>query len=35
QLPHKVEYYVGEKLDLSGLIVEGTYNNGVTEEITD
>ena len=35
QLPHKVEYNVGEKLDLSGLIVEGTYNNGVTEEITD
>ncbi|MFQ8705668.1 MAG: bacterial Ig-like domain-containing protein, partial [Thomasclavelia sp.] len=35
QLPHKVEYYVGEKLDLNGLIVEGTYNNGVTEEITD
>ncbi|MCR1960985.1 hypothetical protein FMM66_11510 [[Clostridium] cocleatum] len=35
KLPNKIEYYVGEKLDLSGLIVEGTYNNGNTEEITD
>ncbi|WP_455684793.1 CotH kinase family protein [Thomasclavelia sp.] len=35
QLPHKVEYYVGEKLDLSGLVIEGTYNNGTKEEITD
>ena len=34
KLPNKIEYYVGEKLDLSGLIVEGTYNNGNTEEIT-
>ncbi|WP_288146986.1 CotH kinase family protein, partial [Thomasclavelia cocleata] len=35
KLPNKIEYYVGEKLDLSGLIVEGIFNNGNTEEITD
>lgn len=34
QLPNKVEYYEGESLDLTGLIVTGTYNDGQTINVT-
>ncbi len=34
QLPNKVEYYEGESLDLTGLIVTGTYNDGQTIDVT-
>jgi hypothetical protein len=30
-LPTKTSYYVGETLDISGLVVKGTYNNGSTK----
>jgi len=32
--PDKTTYYVGEALDLTGLVVTGTYNDGRTEELT-
>lgn len=33
--PEKTEFVEGTELDLSGMVVTGTYNNGKTEEITD
>ena len=33
--PTKMEYYVGEKLDLTGLVIMLTYNDEITEEITE
>ena len=32
--PTKVSYFVGDKLDTTGLVVKATKNNGVTEDIT-
>lgn len=32
-LPHKTIYKVGERLDLTGLVVEGIYNNGKSQRI--
>ncbi len=34
-LPLKTEYQLREKLDLSGLVIEGTYTDGSTSVITD
>jgi len=31
--PTKAEYYIGEDLDLSGLIIELSWDNGVTEDL--
>ena len=31
--PDKMEYYIGEELDLTGLVLKVTYNNESTEEI--
>lgn len=33
--PTKVEYYSSEALDLSGIVVTGTFDNGVVVDITD
>ena len=33
--PTKVEYSVGDALDLSGIVVTGTFENGVVVDITD
>lgn len=33
--PNKLEYYVGEAIDLSGLEVMAAYSNGTTRSITD
>ena len=33
--PTKKEYHVGDMIDLSGLKIKATYNDGSTEEITD
>ena len=35
QLPNKTTYFVGEELDLTGLIVTVTYDDGTTNQITD
>ena len=32
--PEKLTYYVGEELDLTGIVVTGTYTDGHTAEIT-
>lgn len=32
--PTKTEYYVGDVLDLSGMVVTATYNNGTTRDVT-
>lgn len=32
--PTKTEYYVGDALDLSGMVVTATYNNGTTADVT-
>ena len=32
--PEKLTYYVGEELDLTGIVVTGTYSDGHTAEIT-
>lgn len=34
-LPAKVQYNVGEKLDLTGMVVTATYSDGVAEAVTD
>ncbi len=34
KLPTKTNYYTGDKLDSSGLVLNATYNNGKTETIT-
>ncbi|MBQ3145518.1 MAG: bacterial Ig-like domain-containing protein [Clostridia bacterium] len=33
--PDKVNYYVGDNLDIQGLVIEAIYNNGKIEDITD
>ena len=33
--PTKVEYFKGDALDLSGIVVTGTFDNGVVVDITD
>ena len=35
QKPNKIYYIQGQPLDLTGLIIEGTFNNNTTEIITD
>ena len=34
-LPVKIQYVVGEGLDLSGLVVTAIYSDGSTKQITD
>ena len=33
--PSKVSYIMGEELDLTGMVVQVTYNDGTTREVTD
>lgn len=33
-LPTRTDYYLGEKIDTSGLVLKVMYNNGTTKEIT-
>ncbi len=34
QKPHKLDYLVGEQLDLTGLVVIGVYSDGTTKQLT-
>ena len=34
RIPAKTEYYVGDTLDTTGLVVTATYNSGKTEDVT-
>lgn len=34
-MPSKLEYEVGETLDLTGMVVTATYSDGTTEDVTD
>ena len=33
--PVKIEYFVGDEIDTSGLVLKATYNNGKTESVTE
>lgn len=34
KLPEKTSYVIGQELDLSGMVVEAVYDNGISEKIT-